>query len=84
MRIDINIGELILYAVTAVGIIEWSKHIVSCKSGRTYALILPLVAAGIGLATLVPPVLTALQIWAVAQLAYPVLVQLPAKVIEKG
>lgn len=78
---NIDIGTIVLHAITAVGIIEWTKKLWKLDK-RWYALLLPVVAVGVGFSTLSPPVMTGLRVWAIAQLAYPLLVQLPERLIK--
>jgi hypothetical protein len=68
-------------ALSVVGIIEWLKQIVKVDV-KIYAGLLPFVAIGVGFSQLVPQLYTGLQIWAMAQLTYPILVQLPARIIK--
>lgn len=77
---NIDFGGVILDAVTAVGLIEWTKHLWKAKNTKLYAWLLPVTAAVVAFGLLWPPLRFGLQVWAVAQLAYPVLVQLPAKI----
>jgi hypothetical protein len=80
-----NIAEILLHAVTAVGIIEWLK--VTLRDVQTPKILpvlaLPLVAVGIGFSTLIPEVMIGLRVWAIAQISYPLLVQLPERLIKK-
>lgn len=82
MQINFDASMLILYSLTAVGIIQWTKTFVEAPKW-VYSLALPFVAMGAAFSTLVPPLDIGLQVWAFAQLTYPILVQLPEKLLKK-
>ena len=89
MDFEFAIWEILLHALTAVGILEWAKHVsieirhrIITIPKTWYAWLLPVAAVGVGFSTLYDPAMIILQVWAVGQLAYPLLVQLPKRVID--
>lgn len=82
MDISVDIGALLLHAVTAVGLLEWTKRLAPALPKWVYAVALPIATAGVALSTLYEPALIWLRVWAWGQLAYKILVKLPDRLIQ--
>lgn len=75
-------AEIVIHAVTAVGLIEWVKKISKLEKSELYPAILPAIALMVAASILYAPAMIWLRIWSISQLAYPVLVQLPERLIK--